>query len=261
MIEDLPRPIPPHDAHVHTVHSDGEGTVTEMLRAAEAVGLDAIAIADHADAHTTDLEERVRAVEALAGRSSVAVVPGVELTILDDHGRLSLPVGLDRVRVIFAGLGMATEGIATAVPADRTRLMEHVFAAYRAAIESHHVNALANPFNLGRFAAPLTPDELPRAWLRDLARLMADHDVMFELSATSWWWHPDLSVSEFLRQWAGVLRVFAVEDVRFIAGTNAHSPRAVGNNHFTRRLMRLAGIELSQVVNLRSLVERRRGRA
>jgi histidinol phosphatase-like PHP family hydrolase len=67
-------------------------------------------------------------------------------------------------------------------------------------------------------------------------------------------------VSEFLRQWVGVLRIFAVENVRFIAGTNAHSPRAVGNNHFTRRLMRLTGIELSQVVNLRGLARRRNRR-
>lgn len=259
-MEDLPRPIPPHDAHVHTVRSDGAGTVTEMVRAAEAVGLDAIGIADHADTRTTDLEQRVREVEAAATGSVVAIVPGVELTILDDRGRLALPGGLDRTRVVFAGLGMETEGIATAVPADRTRLMEHIFAAYHAVVESHHVNALANPFNLGRFAAPLTPEELPRAWLRDLARLMADRDVMFELNATSWWWHPDLSVSEFLRQWVGVLRIFAVEDVRFIAGTNAHSPRAVGNNHFTRRLMRLTGIELSQVVNLRGLARRRNRR-
>lgn len=257
-MEELPRPIPPHDAHVHTVYSDGVGTVRDMVRAAEASGLDAVAITDHADAHTTDLDERMRAVEAAAARSSVAVATGVELTILDYHGRLSIPGGLGRAQVVLVGLGMETRGIATEVPADRARLMEHVFEAYRAAVDSGHANVLAHPFNLGRFPAPLTPEELPRAWLRDLARLMVDREVMLELSATAWWWHPDLSVSEFVRQWAEVLRVFAAEDVRFIAGTNAHSPQAVGNNHFTRRLMRLAGIELSQVVNLRALAQRAR---
>ena len=127
-MEDLPRPIPPHDAHVHTVRSDGAGTVTEMVRAAGGGRADAIGIADHADTRTTDLEQRVREVEAATG-SVVAIVPGVELTILDDRGRLALPGGTAPAWFRRVGDGDRT---ATAVPADRTRLMEHIFAAYHA---------------------------------------------------------------------------------------------------------------------------------
>ena len=35
------------DLHVHTVHSDGHGTVRDVLRVAEAKGLDGLAITDH----------------------------------------------------------------------------------------------------------------------------------------------------------------------------------------------------------------------
>jgi len=35
------------DLHVHTVHSDGSGTVKEVLKAAKAKGLDGLAITDH----------------------------------------------------------------------------------------------------------------------------------------------------------------------------------------------------------------------
>ncbi len=260
-MEDLPRPVPPHDAHTHTVLGDGEGTVLEMVRAAEAVGLDSIAITDRVDAETADLEERVRAVERVAARSRIAVIAGAELAILDARGTLGLPrADLGRARLVLAGLGEQTEGIATGVPADRSKLLDRVFAAYSAAVESGHVDVIANPFNLGRFPAPLTPEELPRAFVRDLAHLMADRDVALELAATAWWWHPELPLDEFARQWSSVLQAFARAGVKFVAGSDARSPAAVGNNHFTRRIMRLSGIELSQVVNLRILAARERRR-
>ncbi len=257
-MRDLPRPIPPHDAHTHTVFSDGRATVREVALAAEAVGLDSVAITDLAAADAGSIDERVDEIERVAGDSEVAVLAGVELPILDANGRLALPAGdLTRLRLVLAGLSGETEGIAAEVPADRSRLVDRVFAAYTAVVESGHVNVLARPFNLGRFPAPLTPDELPRAWVRDLARLMADRGVMFELVADAPWWHPDLSAVDFMLQWVPLLQVFARHEVRFVAGTGAREPAAVGNNHFTRRIMRLAGIELSQLVNLRGLARRR----
>ena len=92
----------------------------------------------------------------------------------------------------------------------------------------------------------------------DLARLMVKHEVALELSSRAWWWHPSLSISEFVRLWAATLAVFGHEGVKFVAGTGACSAGEVGNNTFTRRMMRLSGVELSQVVNLRSLARRRR---
>jgi len=258
-MRDLPRPIPPHDAHTHTVFSDGHASVREMALAAEAVGLDSIAITDLAGPDAGGIDAHVDEVEHVARESEVAVLAGVELPILDASGRLALPGGdFGRLRLVLAGLGEETEGIATDVPADRSRLVDRVFAAYTAAVESGHVNVLARPFNLGRFPAPLTPDELPRAWVRDLGRLMAERDVMFELAADAWWWQPDLPAVDFMLQWVPVLQVFARHDVRFVAGTGAREAAAVGNNHFTRRIMRLAGIELSQLVNLRGIARRRR---
>ncbi len=258
-MRDLPRPIPPHDAHTHTVFSDGSASVREMTLAAEAVGLDCIAITDLAGPDVGSIDAHVDEIERVAADSEVAVLAGVELPILDANGLLALPGGdLGRLPLVLAGLDQETAGIATDVPADRSRLVDRVFAAYTAVVESGHVNVIARPFNLGRFPAPLTPDELPRAWVRDLARLMADCDVMLELAADAWWWQPDLPAVDFMLQWVPVLQVFARHEVRFVAGTGAREPAAVGNNHFTRRIMRMAGIELSQLVNLRGIARRRR---
>jgi putative hydrolase len=255
-MEDLPRPIPPHDAHTRTVLSDGADTVAVMVRAAEALGLDAIAITDEVrlDTSKDELAARRQQIQQVASRSSIAVIPGGECEVLDVTGRISLPPGAEeRLPLVLASIGPKTRGIAREVPASGSRMMENVFGAYSSVVCEERVDVIADPFNLGRFPAPLGPADLPRAHVRDLARLMVKHEVALELSARAWWWHPSLSIGEFERAWSSILAVFAIEDVKFVAGTGARSAAGVGNNYFTRRIMRLSGIELSQVVNLRSL--------
>lgn len=68
------------DPHVHTEASyDAERSVEKVLAAAEAVGLDAVAITDH---DTTTGAERALAV---ADAYDVLVVPGVELSTAAGH--------------------------------------------------------------------------------------------------------------------------------------------------------------------------------
>lgn len=254
-MEELPRPIPPHDAHTHSVFSTGADTVADLVRAAEAAGLEAIAITDHVGSDTTDLEARRWEIDRADARSRVAVIPGAQARIADAAGRIVLPDAAGELPLVLAGFGPDTAGIIHEPPASGGRLLDNVFGALTAVVNDGRVDAVASPFNLGRSEAALGPEDLPRAHIRDLARLMAERNVALELSARAWWWHPRLSIDEFERQWSRVLSVFVAEGVKFIAGTDAHCAGEVGNNHFTRRIMRLSGVELSMVVNLRSLAE------
>ncbi|MDP2798217.1 MAG: PHP domain-containing protein [Methanoregula sp.] len=81
------------DLHVHTNYSkDGESSVEDIIRAAEAAGLDAIAITDH--------DSVDGAKKALACETSVLVIPGIEVTTKQGHLLVLgvteiIPAGLD----------------------------------------------------------------------------------------------------------------------------------------------------------------------
>ena len=70
------------DLHTHTFASDGVLGPAELVRRAEAAGLAALAITDHADA--SNLERQVREIAAFVRETQpylrIRVIPGVELT-------------------------------------------------------------------------------------------------------------------------------------------------------------------------------------
>ncbi len=102
------------DLHIHTIYSDGSGTVEEVLRKSISEGLDIIAITDH-----NEIEGALKARElAERWRLNVDVIIGEEITTSDGH-----VVGLflkDRIRPLLTAEATVDEihrqgGLAVAV--------------------------------------------------------------------------------------------------------------------------------------------------
>ena len=70
------------DLHTHTIFSDGELLPSELVRRAEAVGYEAIALTDHVDSSNIDfvLPRIVKVCKALNRYWKIRAIPGVEIT-------------------------------------------------------------------------------------------------------------------------------------------------------------------------------------
>jgi len=70
------------DLHTHSIFSDGVLVPSELVRRAEVLGVEAIAITDHADASNLDfiIPRIVAVAEALNDVKHIRVIPGIELT-------------------------------------------------------------------------------------------------------------------------------------------------------------------------------------
>ncbi len=106
------------DLHVHTnVSKDGESSVEEILKRAEEVGLDAIAITDH--------DSVDGAKQALACNSPVIVIPGIEVSTKQGH-----LIVLGVTEVIPSGLDVG-ETIAMAHDLGAVLILPHPFHMWR----------------------------------------------------------------------------------------------------------------------------------
>lgn len=72
------------DLHTHTLYSDGELLPAELVRRAEAIGYEAIALTDHADSSNLDwvVPRIVHVCRDLNQHLKIRAVPGIELTHL-----------------------------------------------------------------------------------------------------------------------------------------------------------------------------------
>jgi len=70
------------DLHTHSIFSDGELIPFELIRRAEAMGYEAIAITDHIDSSNIDfvIPKIVKALKTIQSYISIEAIPGAEIT-------------------------------------------------------------------------------------------------------------------------------------------------------------------------------------
>jgi histidinol phosphatase-like PHP family hydrolase len=248
-----------YDAHTHTTFSDGRNSVLENARAADAVGLETVVIADHIFGEAPWLGEMLREVEAADAVCDTKVLAGGEGVILNPRGEVSLTEELaERLDFVLVDFGGRTEGIGVDPPASHGRLIRNVVSAITKACANPLVDAIAHPLNLGRFPAVLSPVDFQAPALIEMATAFEETGTAFEIMNQLPWWYPEHSVERITAEYADVLRLFARFGVRFIVGSDAHSCCGVGNLRWCERVMAVAGIGDEQLIDLPLAGERRK---
>lgn len=211
------------DLHTHSFFSDGELIPSELVRRAEAIGYNAVAITDHADSSNLDhIVPRIVQVAMDLNRSqSVKVIPGVELTHVPPD---LIAVLLKRSRELGAKI----------VVIHGETIVEPVApGTNRAGLEAG-ADIIAHPGLLSR----------------DEARMASEKGILLELTSRK-----GHSLAN-----GHVVKLAAETGAKLLLNSDAHSPGDFLSEPFARKVVEGAGLSpgaLSQLLaNARSLLEK-----
>jgi len=237
-----------HDLHLHTHHSDGTETVQNMICAAIAMKLDVMGFSDHY------VEERDSWIDAFFEelnncrfRDSIKILCGAEVRILR-NGSLSISEeNIPRLDFLLAEVDLPS--LAVEKDMGKSAMMNNLFDMMSAAAENKNVTAFAHPFNWGRLPQKISPEDIDRTALKELARLFAANNKYFEIMGNMWFWYPDIHPLEFFGMYRKIVEIFASENVKFSLGSDAHNIAGVGNLAWSLEMLRSCGIKSGVVAS------------
>ena len=226
------------DLHMHTVATDGENTIEEMVAAAKALDYSYIAITDHSKrvsvARGLDAERLLaqwKEIDAINQRQSKSalkddgfwILKGIECDILED-GTLDLP---DEV---LEQADWVTASIHFGQKQTREQITDRIVGALR----NPHVHAISHP--TGRLISRRAAYEVDMAAVIQAA---SEFQKCLEINA-----HPErLDLNDIHAMSA------AEADVTLVINTDAHSTSQLGLMNYGVTVARRAGISASQVLN------------
>lgn len=245
-----------YDLHTHTVFSDGRNKIVDMVRAAEAVGLEGIAITDHYfnGDDTAWLGTMLEEINEHRDGTSIQLLSGLEGVILDLDGSLSITPGVAmKVDLVLVDMGGRTRGLGYEVPPESSIFKEMIIQCLERVCLNPLVDIIAHPINLGRFAHQLPPDAFTERDLDRLAQAFMDGGTYFEIMNQMYYWYPQEDVTTFLERYSKLVAGMASRGVRFTLGSDAHSVCGVGNLRWCYRVIKMANISKTQIATLDEL--------
>jgi DNA polymerase (family X) len=228
------------DLQMHTVASDGEGTLEEMVEGCRSRGYAYCAITDHSQRVTMAngltpkrLRAQWKAIDALNARlHDFTVLKSVELDILE-NGDLDLP------DAVLAEADYVVASIHYGMTQSEAALTRRMLGAIR----HPYVDAIGHP--TGRLLGKREPYRLDFA---AVARAAAEYGCLLELNG-----HPErMDLPDTLAAAA------KAHGVRFVLSTDSHQPGNLGFMRYAVDLARRGGLGAGDIVNTRPLAELRR---
>jgi putative hydrolase len=202
--------------HLHTDYTDGKASVGEVIRQAEALGLDEIAFTEHVRADSTWFVEFAEEVRRQASESDVSVLVGAEVRITDFEGRLDItPEIREQCDIVLASVHRfpGANGRPRSfkdVPREEFADIEYRLA--RAFLERGGADVLAHPGGMSLRQLGAFPDE----YFRSLIQECRESGVAIEIS------------SSYLVDLPGFLDLVAETDPLVSVGSDAHRLEEMG---------------------------------
>lgn len=220
------------DFHVHTIYSDGKSEPLAMVEAAEARGMEAVALTDHGpELHVGILREEMKAmledIQLARADADIPVLVGMEANIVDENGRIDLDDDfikkLDLLVVSIHTLGSLIN------PAD---VAYQYLQRFTKAIEKKKFDVMGHPFFFHQNLLPY----LSREEIEDFVELAASKEIAMEINEK---YHaPD---EEFLKL---CLR----KGVKFSVGSDAHRPDQVGRIDWAMATLKKIGAKREDLI-------------
>lgn len=233
-----------YDHHTHTVYSHGTGTIEDNVKVAVSKGLKSIAITDHGPGHLTygikrnKIDEMRAEIERLkAVYPQIEILLGVEANTVTRGNFIDVRDNeKDKFDILLAGYHYGILGanmVSNFIHAhadflfgrsNGLRMMNN--SMIRNALFKNKIDILTHPCDKGPFD------------IEDIARACEKTGTLIEINGK----HKHLSVEE--------IKVAAEYDVKFVIGSDAHSPEYVGE--FKEQLIRAlkAGLDPARIVNI-----------
>ncbi len=222
------------DLHIHTNWSDGRDSVEDMVKMAEKLGYEYIAVTDHsrsleiASGLTVDsLNKQCKLIRKLNKESSIRVLPGNEVDILLD-GTLDYP---DEV---LRELDWVVAAVHTNMRISLDKMTQRVITA----ISNPYVDVLAHP--RGRLLITRQPYEIE---LDEVVSKAVQLGVAVELNANP----------KRLDLDGDILRRYFRTELKVAIGTDAHSTEQMSFMVYGVAQARRGGLSREQVLNTWSI--------
>jgi putative hydrolase len=236
------------DLHTHTVFSHGKGTIEDNVAVAREKGLKRLGISDHGPGHALYGVRRGRFAEMRAEVDrlnrlypDIEISLGLEANIASPSGRLDLEGGeLAMFDYVMAGYHFGAFGEAPLYAASLAvrNWIGGIAGRWGRKLVAANTDLVEKAIYENRIFALTHPGDKGAVDIEAVARACAARGVLFELNAA----HGGLS--------EGDLALAARCGVRFLIGSDAHSPERVGEFGGAVGLALRAGIDLGRIVNL-----------
>ncbi len=239
------------DYHTHTKHSHGKGTVLDNVAQAARLGLAEVGISDHGPAHIIGIgikniqvldKIRTEINQSMKQFPTVQVKLGVEANVTSVTGDIDVPSEyIRKLDYLQVGLHLMVIPEKWLDGINRTALhfLRGLTPGLRRKSRLLNTEAIINAVYRHDIDIITHPGHRFDIDSRELAKACAARDTAFEINTS----HHNLDLE--------LIRIVANEGVKFVIGSDAHTPGRVGDFKAGIKLARAAGLSSSQIINAR----------